>query len=51
MPDMITVLACLRQCLAPTTLRRLRRMTEAMMSMTGRVTMRGIARWAGSGGR
>jgi putative transposase len=25
-------------------------MTEAMMSMTGRVTMRGIARWAGAGG-
>jgi putative transposase len=50
MPDMIAVLACLRQGLAPTTLRRLRRMTEAMMSMTGRVTMRGIARWAGPGG-
>jgi len=25
-------------------------MTEAMMSMTGRVTMRGLARWAGPGG-
>jgi DDE superfamily endonuclease len=50
MPDIITVLACLSQCLDPTTLRQLRRITEAMMSMTGRVTMRGIARWAGPGG-
>ena len=50
MPDMITVLACLSQCLDPTTLRQLRRITEAMMSMTGRVTMRGMARWAGTGG-
>jgi putative transposase len=50
MPDIITVFACLSQCLAPTTLRQLRRMTEAMMAMTGRVTMRGIARWAGPGG-
>jgi putative transposase len=50
MPDIITVLACLSQCLAPTTLSQLRRMTEAMMSMTGRVTMRGIARWADPGG-
>jgi putative transposase len=50
MPDILTVLACLSQCLDPTTLRQLRRITEAMMSMTGRVTMRGIARWAGPGG-
>ena len=50
MPDIITVLACLSQCLDPTTLRQLRRITEAMMAMTGRVTMRGIARWAGPGG-
>ena len=50
MPDIITVFACLSQRLAPTTLRQLRRMTEAMMAMTGRVTMRGIARWAGPGG-
>src|SRR6266487_2834017 len=51
MPDIITVLACLSPCLDPTTRRQLRRITEAMMSMTGRVTMRGIARWAGPGGR
>ena len=50
MPDMIAVLACLSQCLDPTTRRQLRRITEAMLSMTGRVTMRGMARWAGPGG-
>ena len=51
MPDIITVFACCSQGLDPTTLRQLRRRTEAMMSMTGRVTMRGMARWAGPGGR
>ena len=50
MPDIITVFACLSQCLNATTLRQLGRVTEAMLSMTGRVTMRGIARWAGPGG-
>ena len=51
MPDILTVLACLRQYLAPTTRRQLRRRTEAMIAMTGRVTMPGMARWAGPGGR
>jgi len=50
MPDIMTVLACLSQCLDATTLRQLSRITEAMVSMTGRVTMKGIARWAGTGG-
>ena len=50
MPDMIIVLTCLSQYLAPTTLRQLSRVTEAMLSMTGRVTMKGISRWAGQGG-
>jgi putative transposase len=50
MLDIITVFACLRQGLNATTLRQLGRVTEAMLSMTGRVTMRGIARWAGPGG-
>ena len=51
MPDIMLVLACLSQCLDTTTLRHLSRVSEAMLSMTGRVTMRGIARWAGKGGR
>lgn len=50
MPDIIIVLACLSQCLDTTTLRQLRRVTEAMLAMTGRVTMRGLSRWAGQGG-
>jgi len=50
MPDIMLVVACLSQCLNPTTLRQLSRVTEAMLAMTGRVTMRGIARWAGKGG-
>src|SRR5258705_13036476 len=50
MPDIMLVVACLSQCLDPTTLRQLSRVTEAMLAMTGRVTMRGMARWAGKGG-
>src|SRR6266705_5935130 len=51
MPDIMLILACLSQCLNTTTLRHRSRVSEAMLSMTGRVTMRGIARWAGKGGR
>jgi hypothetical protein len=50
MPDIMVYFACLRQCLDRTTLGRLSRVTEAMLAMTGRVTMRGLARWAGTGG-
>ena len=50
MPDIISVFTCVSQYLAPTTLRQLRRVTEAMLSMTGRVTMKGLARWTGPGG-
>src|SRR5256886_16602917 len=46
-------LACL-QCLQPTvtrtTLRQFNRIALAMVVMTGRVTMLGLARWAGPGG-
>ena len=50
MPDIMVLFACLSQCLDRTTLRQLRRVAEAMLSMTGRVTMRGMARWADKGG-
>ncbi len=33
-----------------TTLRQLGRIAAAMLAMTGRVTMRGLSRWAGTGG-
>jgi putative transposase len=50
MPDIMILLACVSQCLDGTTMRQLARVSEAMLSMSGRVTMRGIARWAGKGG-
>jgi DDE superfamily endonuclease len=50
MPDIMVLLACLRQCIEPTTLRQLGRVIEAMLSMSGRVTMRGLSRWSGKGG-
>ena len=50
MLDIMIVLGCVSQCLDATTLRRLTRITEAMLSMTGRVTMLGISRWTGPGG-
>ena len=50
MPDIMMIFAWVSQCLDPTTLRQLCRVTEAMLARTGRVTMRGMARWAGTGG-
>lgn len=50
MPDIMVLFACLSQCLDRATIRQLRRIAEAMLSMTGRVTMRGISRWADNGG-
>ena len=50
MPDIMSLLACLSPCLDATTRRQLCRVTEAMLSMTGRITMRGIARWTDKGG-
>src|SRR5437764_9166359 len=50
MPDIVVLLACLSQCVEPTPLRQLDRVIEAMLSMSGRVTMRGLSRWSGKGG-
>lgn len=50
MPDIMVLFAWLSQCVACTTLRQLARVREAMLAMSGRVTMRGSARWAGKGG-
>jgi putative transposase len=50
MPDIMVLFACLHHCLAPTPLRQLGRVIEAMLSMSGRVTMRGLSRWSGKGG-
>jgi putative transposase len=51
MPDIMVVLACLSQCIEPTTLRQLGRVIEAMLSISGRVTMKGLSRWSSPGGR
>jgi putative transposase len=50
MPNIMVLFACLSQCIEPTPLRQLGRVVEAMLSMSGRVTMRGLSRWSGTGG-
>jgi putative transposase len=50
MPDIMVLLACLSQCVESTPLRQLGQVIEAMLSMSGRVTMRGLSRWSGKGG-
>ncbi len=50
MPDIMVVLACLSQCVEPTTLRQLGRVIEALLSISGRVTMKGLSRWSDQGG-
>jgi putative transposase len=50
MPDIMVLFACLSPCIEPTPLRQLGRVIEAMLSMSGRVTIRGLSRWAGKGG-
>ena len=47
--DILALLACLQPVLTPTTLRQLSRISLAVFTMTGRVTMKGIARWGGEG--
>jgi hypothetical protein len=50
MPDMMVLVAGVSQYRAPTPFRQLGRVIEAMLSMSGRVTMRGRSRWCGTGG-
>ncbi|QEP42083.1 hypothetical protein D5085_02380 [Ectothiorhodospiraceae bacterium BW-2] len=50
MPDIMLLLTCLNYELGKTNQRRLVRIAEAMLSMTGRVTMLGLSRWSGRGG-
>jgi putative transposase len=50
MPDIMGLFACFSQCIEPTPWRQLGRVIEAMLSMSGRVTMRGLSRWSGKGG-
>lgn len=48
--DILALLACLQPCMTPTTVRQLSRVSLALLTMTGRVTMAGIARWTDDGG-
>ena len=48
--DIIALLQCLRPILNATTIRQFSRIIFALFAMTGRVTMLGVSRWAGTGG-
>ena len=48
--DIIALLQCLQPSLTPTTIRQLSRIISTLFAMTGRITMLGISRWAGTGG-
>ena len=50
MMDIVALLQCLRPHVTTTTYRRLSRITLALLVITGRITMLGLARWAGTGG-
>src|SRR5579859_3640628 len=50
MDVIVPLLTCLDPVLSTTLSRQLARITVALLTMTGRVTMRGMARWAGDGG-
>ncbi len=48
--DILALLACLPPAVPATTLRQLRHIVQALLTMTGRVTMTGLARWTDTGG-
>ena len=48
--DILALLQCLHPAVTKTTLRQFSRVAQAMLVMTGRVTMLGLSRWAGTGG-
>lgn len=48
--DIVALFQCLQPQVPATMCRQLQRIALAMLALTGRVTMRGIARWAGTGG-
>jgi putative transposase len=50
MMNILALLQCIQPNLSKTNVRRMSRIAQAMLSMTGRVTMLGLSRWAGKGG-
>jgi len=49
MMNILALLQCIQPDLSKTELRRLSRIAQAMLNMSGRVTMLGLSRWAGRG--
>jgi len=49
MDEIITILGILSPTLAPRTLKQLTLIVEAVLAMTGRVTMLGLSRWTEKG--
>ena len=50
MGDIVALCQCLHPHVTATTLHQFSRIVSAMLVMTGRVTMLGLSRWAGTGG-
>jgi len=50
MDGSVPLLACLDPLLTRTLSRQFSRIARALVTMTGRVTMRGVSRWTGAGG-
>ena len=48
--NILALLQCIHPNLSKTDVQRMSRIIQAMLSMTGRVTMLGLSRWAGKGG-
>jgi len=48
--NILALLQCIQPVISKTNVRRLDRVVQAMLSMTGRVTMLGLSRWSGKGG-
>ena len=49
MMNILALLQCIQPYLSKTNLRRMNRIIQAMVSMTGRATMLSLSRWAGKG--
>jgi len=50
MMNILALFQCIQPTLSTTNVKRLSRIANAMIAMTGRVTMLGLSRWAGKGG-
>jgi len=50
MMNILALLQCIQPIISKTDVRRMSQVVQAMLSMTGRVTMLGLSRWSGKGG-